>query len=272
LGLVLPALLRDADALVSSADSSTRAGARVLRAQVRQVAGALMLHTWQFEAADEAFDLAMSDADDPLIAMSVVEERCWGLIRQGKLAETRQLAFTWADDHEPGMATAGRSELAAWGRLLVRGSAAAVRDNQPGQASDALRLARMAAAGTGGDFRLPYAPWHVFGPRTVWLAAAENAAILNNPRETLDIARMLTTAGLPVRRYAPSHGLDVAQAHVTLRHYPEAIGVLQELRRERPEWLPRQRHASDILGKIIRSRRTLTPEMRDLASFIALPY
>jgi transcriptional regulator with XRE-family HTH domain len=272
LGLVLPALLRDAGALVSSADSSTLAGARALRAQVRQVAGALMLHTWQFETADQAFDLAMSDADDPLIAMSVVEERCWGLIRQGKLAQTRQLAFTWADDHEPRMATAGRNELAAWGRLLVRGSAAAVRDNQPGQASDALRLARMAAAGTGGDFRLPCAPWHVFGPRTVWLAAAENAAILNNPRETLDIARMLTTGGLPVRRYAPSHRLDVAQAHVTLRHYPEAIGVLQQLRRERPEWLPRQRHASDILGKIIRSRRTLTPEMRDLASFIALPY
>ncbi|MFI5064640.1 MAG: hypothetical protein ACHP9Z_11775 [Streptosporangiales bacterium] len=33
------------------------------------------------------------------------------------------------------------------------------------------------------------------------------------------------------------------------------------------QWPPQQRHASDILTKIIRRRRTLTPEMRDLADF-----
>jgi hypothetical protein len=269
LGVVLPALLRDADALVAGSVNGTRASARALRAQIRQVAGALMLHTWQFETADKAFDLAMSDADDPLIAMSVVEERCWGLIRQGKLAETRELAFRWADDREPRM-SADRNELAAWGRLLIRASTAAVRDNQPGQARDALRLARIAAAGTDRDFNLPYAPWHVFGPVTVQVAAAENATIQDNPQATLDIASRLTRATLPVRRYAPSHRLDVAQAHVTLRQYPEAVSVLQQLRQERPEWLPRQRHASDILEKIIQRRRTLTPGMRELADLMHL--
>ena len=163
LGVVLPALLRDADALVAGSLDGTHARARALRAQIRQVTGALMLHTWQFDTADRAFDLAISDADDPLIAMSVVEERCWGLIRQGKLAEARELAFRWADYGEPRM-SADRNELAAWGRLLIRASTAAVRDNQPGQARDALRLAQMAAAGTDRDFNLPYAPWHVFGP------------------------------------------------------------------------------------------------------------
>jgi transcriptional regulator with XRE-family HTH domain len=271
LGAVLPALLRDADALVAGSVNGTHTRARALRAQIRQVAGALMLHTWQFQTAEQAFDLAMSDADDPLIAMSVTEERCWGLIRQGKVAQTRELAFRWADDHQPPF-SAGRNELAAWGRLLIRGAAAAVRDNQPGQARDALRLARMAAAGTDRDFTLPYAPWHVFGPVTVLVASAENASILDNPHATLDIARRLTTARLPVRKYAPSHRLDVAQAHVTLRQYPEAVSVLQQLRHERPEWLPRQRHASDIMEKIIHRRRTLTPDMRDLAAFINLPY
>ncbi len=269
LGVVLPALLRDADALVAGSVNGTRASARALRAQIRQVAGALMLHTWQFDTAGQAFDLAMSDADDVLIAMSVVEERCWGLIRQGKLAETRELAFRWADDHEPRM-SADRNELAAWGRLLIRASTAAVRDNQPGQARDALRLARIAAAGTDRDFSLPYAPWHVFGPVTVQVAAAETATIQDNPQATLDIASRLTRARLPVRRYAPSHRLDVAQAHVTLRQYPEAVSVLQQLRQERPQWLPRQRHASDILEKIIQRRRTLTPEMRELADFMHL--
>jgi len=271
LGAVLPTLLRDADALVAGSVNGACTSARALRAQIRQVAGALMLHTWQFETAGKAFDLAMSDADDPLIAMSVVEERCWGLIRQGKLAETRELAFGWADEHEPKI-SADRNELAAWGRLLIRGSTAAVRDNERGQARDALRLAQMAAAGSDRDFTLPYAPWHVFGPVTVLVTAAENATIQDNPQTTLNIARKLTRARLPVRKYAPSHRLDVAQAHVTLRQYPEAVSVLQQLRQERPEWLPRQRHASDILAKIIQRRRTLTPDMRDLASLINLPY
>jgi transcriptional regulator with XRE-family HTH domain len=271
LAVVLPALLRDADALVAGSVNGTQVRARALRAQIRQVTGALMLHTWQFDTADKAFDLAMADADDSLIAMSVVEERCWGLIRQGKLAETRELAFRWADEGEPRI-SADRYELAAWGRLLIRASAAAVRDNQPGQAQDALRLARMAAAGTDQDYSLQYAPWHVFGPVAVSVAAAENATIQDNPQEALDIAWQLTQLKLPVRKYAPSHRLDVAQAHVMLRQYPEAISVLQQLRKERPEWLPQQRHASDILTKIIRRRRTLTTEMRDLASFVGLPY
>jgi transcriptional regulator with XRE-family HTH domain len=271
LGAVLPALLRDADALVATSVNGTHTRARALRAQIRQVAGALMLHTWQFETASKAFDLAMSDADDPLLAMSVVEERCWGLIRQGRLAETRELAFRWADDHEPEI-SADKNELAAWGRLLIRASTAAVRDNQPGQAQDALRLARMAAAAADQDFTLPYAPWHIFGPMTVLLATAENATIQDSPQMTLNIARRLTKTRLPVHKYAPSHRLDVAQAHVTLRQYPEAVSVLQQLRHRRPQWLPRQRHASDILGKIIQRRRTLTPDMRDLASFISLPY
>jgi hypothetical protein len=32
-----------------------------------------------------------------------------------------------------------------------------------------------------------------------------------------------------------------------------------------------QRYASDILGKIIERRRSLTAEMRDLADFLRLP-
>jgi hypothetical protein len=76
---------------------------RALRAQVRQVAGSLMLHTWQFGTAELAFAMAMDDAPDLLAAMAVVEERCWGLIRQGKLAQTRDLAFGWASENEPRM-------------------------------------------------------------------------------------------------------------------------------------------------------------------------
>lgn len=268
-GALLPLLLRDADALVASSVDGTQAQARTLRAQARQVAGSLMLHVWQFEAAERAFGMAMADAGDLLSACSVAEEQCWGLIRQGRLADCHGLALRWADECEPKM-TATREELAAWGRLLVRASAAAVRDNQPGEAGETLRLAGMAAAGTGGDFLLPYAPWHVFGPVAVSVTAAENAIISGRPGETLAIAREIRGSRMPVPRYAPSHKLDVAAAHAALRQYPEAVGVLQQLRRTRPEWLPRQRYASDILRKVVQRRRSLTPEMRDLAGFLSL--
>jgi transcriptional regulator with XRE-family HTH domain len=267
---VLPGLLRDADALVAaSPEGSAATAARTLRAQIRQVTGALMTHVWQFSTAERAFDLALADASDPLTAIAVTEERCWGLIRQGRLAETQELAYLWADEHQPAM-TAHRNELAAWGRLLIRASNAAVRDNRPAEARDALRLARMAAAGTDRDFVLPYSPWHVFGPVTVQVVAAENATIEDQPAVTLTIAAQLEGARMPVPRYAPSHRLDVAHAHMALRQYPEAVTVLRQLRHQRPQWLPHQRYATDILTKIIHRRRSLTPEMRDLAGFMRL--
>jgi hypothetical protein len=111
----------------------------------------------------------------------------------------------------------------------------------------------------------------VFGPVTVSVAAAETAMISDRPAEVLAIARQLGESRMPVPRYAPSHRLDVAAAHAALRQDTEAIGVLTDLRRTRPEWLPRQRYAADILDKIIRRRRALTPEMRDLAGFLRLP-
>jgi hypothetical protein len=72
---VLAVLLPGAEALVACADAGAHgAAARALRAQVRQVAGAFLLRAREFGAAEEAFGLALGDAGDPLIAVSVVAE------------------------------------------------------------------------------------------------------------------------------------------------------------------------------------------------------
>jgi len=113
----------------------------------------------------------------------------------------------------------------------------------------------------------PHAPWHRFGPSVVAVAEAENAVIQDRPDRTLAIGRSLQPQA---HRYA-RHRLDVAAAHVALRQYPEAVAVLQDLRRARPQWLPQQRYAARILSKIIGRRRTLTAEMRDLADYLRLP-
>jgi hypothetical protein len=46
--------------------------------------------------------------------------------------------------------------------------------------------------------------------------------------------------------------------------------VIQEVRQRAPEWLMQQHYARDIVTRIIARRRTLTPEMRDLADFLHL--
>ncbi len=263
----LPPLLADADALVTGSTNGVKVAARAERSRIRVIAGSLLVHTWQFTSAERAFALALDDADGPLEQIAVTGQQCFALTRRGMLAECQDLAIRRADEAEPRLSSATRAELAAWGGLLLWGAGASVRDNQPENADTMIRLARAAAAVAGGDFVPPHAPWHRFGPSVVAVAEAENAVIQDRPDRTLAIGRSLQPQA---HRYA-RHRLDVAAAHVALRQYPEAVAVLQDLRRARPQWLPQQRYAARILSKIIGRRRTLTAEMRDLADYLRLP-
>ena len=264
---MLPPLLADADALVSEGTNGARVEARSERSRIRVIAGSLLVHTWQFTAADQAFALAWEDANGPLEQIAVSGQQCFALTRQGMLAQCRELAVRRADETEPRLSSATRQELAAWGGLLLWGAGASVRDNRPDDAEAMIRLARAAADVAGGDFVPPHAPWHRFGPSVVAVAEAESAVIRDRPDRTLAIGRRLKPQA---RRYA-RHRLDVAAAHVALRQYPEAVTVLEELRRDRPQWLPQQRYAGRILATIIGRRRTLTHDMRDLADYLRLP-
>lgn len=151
--VVLPSLLRDADALVGSSAGSAQTAARTTRGRVRVIAGSLMLQAWEFEAAERAFARAMADAGDNLAAVCVAEERCFALIRQGKLADAGWLAIQHADEAEPRrMPDAAPEELAARGRLMLWAAMAAARDNRPREAGEMIRLAHMATAGADSDF------------------------------------------------------------------------------------------------------------------------
>jgi transcriptional regulator with XRE-family HTH domain len=268
---LLPALLRDADALVAGSVDGAIAPARRLRSQIRQLAAFMLSQTWQFTDAAKAIDLAAADADDQLTAMAVADWQCWTMIRQGHLAQARALAARWADDAEPRISKATPAKFAAWGRLLIRVSAAAVRDNRPGEAADALRLATIAAAGTGHDTIPKFNRWQVFGPMTVAMFQAQNALIHDHPQTTLRIGQQLSGQPFPLPETWNRHRLDIARAHTALREYTEAADVLAQIKTTAPEWLAQQHYARDILTHIIGRRRVLTPAMRDLAGFLALP-
>jgi hypothetical protein len=240
--------------------------------------GLTLTQTRQFDAADIALRRALDDSTNRLESAASANTLCWLLMRQGKLTDTLNLAVKWADDIEPRVSRATKPELSAWGGMLIRISTTAVRNNQSGDAEDAIRLANGAAAMIGREYASPNDPVRAFGPVTVTMKAAENAMIEDRPDRVLAIAEHI-----PVDERAISingagqanrnrHLLDVAQAHVMLRNYSEAFEILQRSRREAPAWIIHQRFARDILRRIIDRRRTLTSEMRELADFVKLDY
>lgn len=263
---ILPGLIRDADVLAELESEEGHA----LRVRVMHLAGWLLTQTRQFDVAGAALDRAMDS--DPLQGAAVVNTRCWLLLRRGRLTEARELATRWADEVEPRLSRATMDELSAWGWLLLRVSAAAVRDNRDGEAKGALRLAQAAASAMGrehapqGDFL------RTFGPVTVALKRVENAMVANRPDQVLRLAKRVPQGGLrPTSNNRNRHLLDVANAQTCTRRYGEAVETLARIRGDSPQWLPNQRYAKDILGRIITRRRTLRPEMRELADAIGLP-
>ncbi|MFJ5972878.1 helix-turn-helix domain-containing protein [Streptomyces sp. NPDC093060] len=267
LGTALPRLLRDAEVLT---ETNTRG--RPLRARLLELTGWLMTQTRQFDAAEMALERALDDATDRVQGAATVSVQCWLLLRRGRLAEARELAVHWADEVEPRMSRATPAELSAWGWLLLRMSAAAIRDNRPGEAEDALRLAHSAAVALGRECTPEEDFLRTFGPVTVALKRTENAMVSGQPDKVLTLAARIPADSLkPTSNNRNRHLLDVASAQTQLRQYAEAVDTFKKIRDGSPQWLPNQRYARDILGDIVSKRRTLTPDMRELADLMHLP-
>lgn len=228
--------------------------------------------TRQFDDAWTAARLALDAAPDLPESMAAVSMMTWCLLRQGQAGEAGTLAAQWATGRNPGFSRATTGELAAYGKMLLYVANAMTTDNQPGEAQDALSLARAAAARIGRDVPCNASTTMRFGPATVMVITAESASLTWQPDKVLaiaDRARGLVAGIEPAQQLR--HRLDVAGAHASLRQYAEGIAVLRELQAQAPEWLIHQRYARDIISSIIERRRTLTPEMRELADAVRLP-
>ncbi|QDL75299.1 helix-turn-helix domain-containing protein [Streptomyces malaysiensis subsp. malaysiensis] len=271
-GLLAP-LLADADALGDSAE------ARDVRSHLLQIAGSVLTQVRQFDAAETALRRALDAAPDRLRAAGIITTWSWLLVRQGKLAASRELATKWADDAEPKMSRATPEELAAFGWLLTQASAAALRDNRLGEADDTMRLAQSVSVLLGRELPRGTERLATWGPTTVRYKACERHIVLDQPDKVLRAVKPKrsgraapgTHGGLAVSTEYHRHRLDVAKAHTMMRQYPEAVDVLTGVHVEAPEWLASQRYARDILGDVVERRRTLTPEMRTLADAVGVP-
>lgn len=266
ISVILPSLLRDAESLTD------REG-RAIRSKLLSMTGWMLTQNRQFDIATATLDRAIDSAIDRGSAVAAVNALVWTYLRQGQLEEARALAVKWADDIEPRFSRATVQQLALWGRLWLYVANAGVRDNQPGETEDALSLARAAADRIGHEVLYDPNPNRLFGPITVAQITGECHVIAENPTKTLSIAEALPEDVLsPDAAGRLRHRLDVAQAHTQLRQYGDAMGELLAMRARAPEWIVQQRYARDILTTIISKRRTLTPEMRDMADFIKIGY
>ncbi|GAA0397031.1 helix-turn-helix transcriptional regulator [Streptomyces luteireticuli] len=274
LATVLPPLIRDADALGPEG--------RDLRVRLLQRVGWLMIQVRQFQDAEDALNRAKDETRDRLHATETVNHLCWMMLRMGRLDEARELATVWADDAEPvRISRATPTELSLWGWMLLRLSAACVRDNRPGEAEDALRLARAAAEAVGREYQIPqHLSGRTFGPLTVLMKTAENAQIIDRPDVVLRLGakvERITKSKSKRLRVRPTsnnwnrHLLDLADSHAKTGNYGQAVEKLTDILRRSPEWMPNQRFARDIVRRVIEERRTLTPEMHDLATAVRLP-
>lgn len=263
LSVVLPDMLRDAESLGPEG--------RAVRVRLLQLAGWLMVQTRQFGAAEVALQRALDDAADRMEGAATVNTMCWLLLRQGQLDKALALSVKWADEMEPRLSRATPAELSTWGWMLLRVSAAAIRNSQGGQAADALKMAKAAAVALGREYAPENDFLRTFGPTTVILKRAENASVIDRPDVVLRLAGTIPARGLkPTSNNRNRHYLDVADAYAKTGQYAEAFEKLADIRQSSPEWLPNQSYARTVLGRVIGGRRTLTDEMRDMAATIHL--
>ncbi|WP_432068250.1 helix-turn-helix domain-containing protein [Streptomyces sp. C10-9-1] len=267
LAAILPYLISDAEALGDEG--------RAERLRVLQLVAGALTHTRQFDLADIVLRRAMDDATDRMVTAATVNTLCWLLMRQGRLDEALHTASRWADELEPRVSRATPDELSAWGLLLLNVSAAAIRNNQPGVAADALKFASSAATALGREVRPAHEQMRTFGPISVRMKTVEDALVRNKPDHALRLAGTLAKAAprsavLPSASVRARHGLSVADAYARLGQYAEAFGKLSEVQASSPEWFPNQSPARDVLRSVVDGRRKLTPEMRTMASTLQL--
>lgn len=270
----LPALVNSARLAVDHYDNGPHhTEALKLRSDVLQTAGRYLTQVRAYDLAHVALRDALLDAavaDDRARAAGAVYLQGWLLMRQGRLDETERLAMATADDVEPRISRASKGELGVWGRLLIRASSAAARNNRPREAREMLRLARTAGAALGGGVAAyPYG-WGKFDWSTVAFQAVENQVVAEQPRRVLGLSARIPAGGSTATANTWNrHRLDVAHAHVMLRQGGEATDVLASLHAEAPEWLRHQQMAKATFERSLRAsgRRKLTSRQRELAAF-----
>ncbi|MBT2505548.1 helix-turn-helix transcriptional regulator [Streptomyces sp. ISL-98] len=277
----LPNLLRSAEVTAAVLEGDEKRSAVIARTHALLLAGKYLTQVRQYDlgyhALAEAIRLAR-EAGQTLTAGTGIVGMCWLLLRQDRFDESEQLATQTAEAMEPRISGATSGALAVWGELWLRVASATVRNNKPDVAREARRMAGTAASALGTEHNSFPNHWGGFGPVTAEMKATEDLALVGDARGVLRRAdegllgsKGLSNLGKPTAPNWGRHRLDVAQAHVRLGSHQDAMTELVGLRSASGAWLKHQPMARYIMGDVLKSRkRTLTRDMRDMASYLGV--
>ncbi|MBB6118164.1 helix-turn-helix domain-containing protein [Nocardiopsis algeriensis] len=266
----LPTILTQAHLAVAefATDQAYRTRALALR-----MAGAYLTQVRQIDLALVALRACIQDAakaGDQMLASTAVSGQGWALTRQGRLDECERLCVTVADAIEPqSMRKAAPAELAAWGHLLFRAAAAAVRNNSHDRARDLMGVAGAAASALGRETPC----WSTFGPLTVAVKNAEFALLEGHPDRTLaeaDRMPRIVDVGNISQINWERHRLDIATALAQTGELEHSTHVLTGVRERSPQWIRRQRSAYETLELLFDRSRRPSDSMVALASHMGM--
>ncbi|MEU7165999.1 helix-turn-helix transcriptional regulator [Streptomyces morookaense] len=270
----LPSLLTEAAQLAELSDGDAWLAALEVQAQAYQLAGSTLIHLRHddlaYQALSRAIDLAEQSGNQVLAASAVVS-LCWLLLRQRRFDEAEQVAVATADAIEPSFRHSTAGHLGTWGWLLLRASAAAVRNNRGPEAADLTRQAKAAAVLVGREVIDYHEYWTTFGPTTVAMKEVENAMVQREYSKALVLSAQVVMPRRSTSNNRNRHLLDLAAAHSEQRNHAQAVEILTGIKHAAPEWLRYQRYARDITVTLVtRRKRGLSPQLARLADFLAV--
>ncbi|WP_250292769.1 helix-turn-helix domain-containing protein [Frankia sp. CiP1_Cm_nod2] len=252
----LPAVLTAARAAAAEDDESDGMEANRLLASAYIIAGSVLIQLRYEDLAYGALRQAGETAEmvgDDVIRGSTASYLAWIFLRQGRFADAENTAVQMAEEIEPSLTRSTPAHISVWGRLLVRASACAARNNRPERARDLLNLARSAAVRVERD-RLDYGEYFAsFGPTTVATMEVEMAMTIGDAARALALAlarNVPPTTHIPQSTWS-RHLLAVAEAQTAVREYNAAIQTVGQLQGTAPEWLRNQRLAHQIVRDLL---------------------
>ncbi|MEU8568780.1 transcriptional regulator [Streptomyces pathocidini] len=278
----LPALLKATEVAAATAEGNQeKRDAIKARTFSLLLAGKYLTQVRQYDLAYHALSESIRlarETGQQLTAGTGIVGMCWLLLRQDRFDESEALALQTAEAMEPRVSSAQPSELAVWGELWLRVASATVRNNRPDDAAVARRMAGTAASALASERNSFPNHWGGFGPITAEMKAVEDLALDGDARGVLRRAdegvlgsKALKALGKPTAPNWGRHRLDVAQAHVALGSHQDAMSELVGLRESNAAWLRHQPLARYVMSDALKSRkRTLTAEMRDMASYLGV--
>lgn len=269
-----PALVRSAHAHVDLLDGDDRAEAIRLRSDSLQLTARYLIQIREHDLSLIALRDALTDAlavGDQALAAACIGEQGWALLRQGRFDDVERLCADTADVLEPSkLSKAPKSTVAAWGYILMRAGAAAVRNNRPGEAREFQQLAQSAGEIVGDE--IATAGHMRFGRTTALMNGMQNELVGDRPDVALSMVdEIRPRQGQATENTQQRYALDQASAHLKLRNVERTTEIMMGLKGRAPTWFSQQQAARDITEDLLeQAKRMPSSEQREIAEFLGV--